>query len=747
MSNSSIVKWTSLMGLYLIIFWMLVEWLMPIVQLTSTGHLGLFLVFIVLCLGSNIVNLNGVLSFAIKFLYIIWFLMYVYLGTKFFSVDSMMKIAGDFGISVKALIAGDWNDVTDSFRSILFFVLLWMTIYLIHHWLTVKHTVVYFFLTTIIFLCLIDSLTKYNADSAIIRVMVLGTLLMGVLFVNRLFNGSQVKLQAKHYTMLLIPLVLMIIGSSVFAFLMPKKQAIVNTPDSIAKLMDWKNGQNAGIGKIGYVEDDSKLGGPFEEDSRPVFEVAAKVNQYWRIETKNIYTGKGWVRKPGDVYVHTFEYGEDIPMSLKPGKEKNTDVATITLKKDYKFIMQPYGLKSIDQPNDEKSFYIEIDGEKIRPSINEQKVLLPKYSMSYSTPEYSLKALEKTKMSDLRKLPKEYDQYLQLPVTLPERVNNLAKEITKGEKNVYDKANAIVSYFQYNGYQYSRTDVAVPKEGQDYVDQFLFDTKSGYCDNFSTSMVVMLRTLGIPARWVKGFSEGDEVSSDNGTHRFVVTNNNAHSWVEAYIPGVGWMSFEPTIGFDGFDNVLNDVKDEENEGTINPKQKENEKAKEEKQKKAEQKKKAKQEKEQAKKEEKKKQQQLEDKQNQNETKTTSKQWNKVITIFAVIVLILTALGYLTRKKWMPKWLLLKYRFKGKNNITIDRLYNDLLHQLSLNGLSKEEGQTLSEFAKLVDKKLGTDHMSNLTNIYEEYLYSNGASTMDKDKIIECWEYLINRITG
>lgn len=740
---SPMIKWTRLIGLYFIIFLMLVEWLVPVVQLTSTGHLGLFLVFVVLCLGSNIININGVLSFMMKLVYVVWFLMYVYMGTTFFSLDSFMKIAEEFVVSIRALIDGDWNGVTDSFRSILFFTLLWMTIYLIHHWLTVKHSVLYFFLTTIIFLCLIDTLTTYNANYAIIRVMILGILLMGVLLIHRLFKNSQVKWQTKHYGMVLIPLILMIIGSSIFAYLMPKKQAIVNTPEAVSKLMDWKNEQSTGIGKIGYVENDNNLGGPFEEDNRPVFEVTTKVNQYWRVETKNIYTGKGWERKKGDIYVHTFEYGDEIPMTLKPGKNKYTDEASITLKKNYKFILQPYGLKTIDQPNDEKSFYIEIDGEKIRPSIDEQKVILPHYSMSYSTPEYSLKALEKTKMSDLKKLSKDYNQYLQLPSTLPKRVKKLTVEITKDEKNLYDKANAIVSYFQSNGYKYSRTDVAIPSENQDYVDQFLFDTKSGYCDNFSTSMVVMLRTLGIPARWVKGFSEGDEVSSDDDKRHFVVTNNNAHSWVEAYLPGVGWMSFEPTIGFDGFDNVLNDVKDEQNEGTINPKQKENDKARAEKKKQVE--KKEKKEKEKAKKEEKKKQQ--EKAQSQTQNKVTNNLFGKVVSIIACIIIVLTILMYLTRRKWKPKWLILKYRIKGQNNIQIDQLYKDLLKQLSLIGLSKAKGQTLSDFARQVDAKLDTNHMSSLTQAYEETLYSKEKTTIDIEEIIESWKYLINRTTG
>ena len=96
---------------------------------------------------------------------------------------------------------------------------------------------------------------------------------------------------------------------------------------------------------------------------------------------------------------------------------------------------------------------------------------------------------------------------------------------------------------------------------------------------------------------------------------------------------------------------------------------------------------------------------------------------------------------------MPKWLLIKYRWKGKNNILIEPLYNDLLKQLSLNGLSKAHGQTLRDFAKQVDEKFGTEHMSILTQAYEETLYSKEEPTIDKDKMIECWKYLINHLGG
>src|SRR5699024_3420846 len=76
----------------------------------------------------------------------------------------------------------------------------------------------------------------------------------------------------------------------------------------------------------------------------------------------------------------------------------------------------------------------------------------------------------------------------------------------------------------------------------------------GYCDNYSTSMVVMLRSLDIPARWAKGFTGGtlaetqpEHLPDQYGVYE--VTNNNAHSWVEVFFPESGWVPFEPTSGF------------------------------------------------------------------------------------------------------------------------------------------------------------------------------------------------------
>ncbi|MGH2449815.1 MAG: transglutaminase TgpA family protein [Candidatus Limnocylindria bacterium] len=133
------------------------------------------------------------------------------------------------------------------------------------------------------------------------------------------------------------------------------------------------------------------------------------------------------------------------------------------------------------------------------------------------------------------------DKYLQLPSSLPERVRQLARDVAAGYGNPYDQAEAIESYLR-STYRYSTT-VGTPPPGRDPVDYFLFDLKEDFCEYFASSMVVMLRELGVPARLVEGFTTG---TFDVPSGKYVVRELNAHAWVEVYFPGYGWIEFEPT---------------------------------------------------------------------------------------------------------------------------------------------------------------------------------------------------------
>ena len=133
------------------------------------------------------------------------------------------------------------------------------------------------------------------------------------------------------------------------------------------------------------------------------------------------------------------------------------------------------------------------------------------------------------------------DRYLKLPRELPQRVHDLAQEITAGIDNPYDKAKAIEIYLR-TTYPYD-LDVPAPPEDQDVSDYFLFDLQRGYCDYYATSMVVLARASGLPARFVSGYSSG---SYDAPNAQYVVRELNAHSWPEIYFPEIGWIEFEPT---------------------------------------------------------------------------------------------------------------------------------------------------------------------------------------------------------
>jgi hypothetical protein len=130
-------------------------------------------------------------------------------------------------------------------------------------------------------------------------------------------------------------------------------------------------------------------------------------------------------------------------------------------------------------------------------------------------------------------------KYLQLPA-LDARVPQLATQITSSANNDYDKSAAIENYLRTRfGYtlQLPRT-----KE-EDPIANFLFVRKQGHCEYFASAMAVMLRSLGIPSRVVNGF-HSDEFNDITGS--YVVRAKNAHSWVEAYFPGYGWQTFDPT---------------------------------------------------------------------------------------------------------------------------------------------------------------------------------------------------------
>ena len=129
--------------------------------------------------------------------------------------------------------------------------------------------------------------------------------------------------------------------------------------------------------------------------------------------------------------------------------------------------------------------------------------------------------------------------YLQLP-ELPSSIAALADSIAGSDSTQIDRVRAIENYLR-TTFSYTLELPASAREAT--LEHFLFRRRAGHCEYFSTAMVVLLRTLGIPARNVNGFMGGDWNQFGN---YMTVTQNQAHSWVEVWFPQYGWVTFDPT---------------------------------------------------------------------------------------------------------------------------------------------------------------------------------------------------------
>ncbi len=161
----------------------------------------------------------------------------------------------------------------------------------------------------------------------------------------------------------------------------------------------------------------------------------------------------------------------------------------------------------------------------------------PVYTVTSGAPRPSERALQ---ASDDGPTPHSVAAYLQVPEGLDPRVDRLADSLTAGLATRIDRVSAIERWLS--------TELAytldLPETRDDAtVEGFLFRRRAGHCEYFSTAMVMMLRTAGIPSRNVTGFLGGEW--NDFGGY-LAVTGNDAHSWVEAWFPGLGWVPFDPT---------------------------------------------------------------------------------------------------------------------------------------------------------------------------------------------------------
>jgi transglutaminase-like putative cysteine protease len=136
------------------------------------------------------------------------------------------------------------------------------------------------------------------------------------------------------------------------------------------------------------------------------------------------------------------------------------------------------------------------------------------------------------------------EKYLQLPANFSARITALAAEITARAETPYEKAVAITRYLRDN-IEYVDT-LPVPPAGRDPLEWMLFENHQAYCMYYASAEVLMLRSLGVPARLAVGFAQGEARINQETGAEYIVRKKDAHAWPEVYFPGIGWVEFEPT---------------------------------------------------------------------------------------------------------------------------------------------------------------------------------------------------------
>jgi transglutaminase-like putative cysteine protease len=565
------MEWLAALFLFLLIR----EWLLPLAALTDTADLSPFYLVTAGVLLLDLLLKRRVLAAVLKLAGVIWLVHASFFQDSILHLQWIKQTYIHLKQDIPLALGQNWLEMSLVSRNLLFDLLLAALASLLFYLVVEQRQGLWFVFLTEVYLATLDTFVPYEASGGIIRTLIFGFLLLAVnhlLAMERLTTG-RAKSRFALWKSLFVPMVIILFSVGV-AYAAPKHAP--SWPDPVAFLQGKQSagGSTAVMKKVGYDDDDENLGGPFAQDDRMVFRAIVGDKFYWRGDSKDIYTGKGW-EKSDVVYEaiaepRTHKWEEEMFKGLDT--EKVTASLNFSELEKLPLIFYPGQLRQIlaYTPSnaaivyDRKSNHLEtIRGEdllrgsrladpKRRASgtqeLHVSPVNLVSYKLVAEAPVISVKKLTEAGTNYSEEIRRSY---LQLPNELPARVKELAETITKDAKTPYDKVRAIESYLRTGGrFRYETKDVPTPGPDQDFVDQFLFESHRGYCDHFSTAMTVMLRSVGVPARWVKGFAPGTEIGETEDHQKIIeVRSKDAHSWVEVYFPQYGWIPFEATTSF------------------------------------------------------------------------------------------------------------------------------------------------------------------------------------------------------
>jgi transglutaminase-like putative cysteine protease len=274
--------------------------------------------------------------------------------------------------------------------------------------------------------------------------------------------------------------------------------------------------------------------------STPLFTVETTKPSYWRLLTYDVFTGQMWRpsndASTGGVVVPSPSFPQAFQL-LGPAPSVTSD----DTRQNYQFQqLRTAYLPAAAEP-------IAIDApEEIRYDRAQSILVAPtgtgagfSYSVISRTPAPTADELDV--FATLA--PGSTDQrFIQLPARLSSQFGIIAHALTDDQATPYRKILALQTYLRSSVFQYDLK--APPAPNGDQLLNFLTRSRRGYCVQFASTMALLLRELGIPARVAQGYTTGKQDPTDPA--RYEVTTAEAHTWVEVLFPGYGWLPFEPT---------------------------------------------------------------------------------------------------------------------------------------------------------------------------------------------------------
>ena len=312
-------------------------------------------------------------------------------------------------------------------------------------------------------------------------------------------------------------------------------------PSGDGKTSSTGNRNAASSGYFGFAEQlDTGIRG--RPDNTLVMRVKASRPDFWRGQSFDRWDGRTWTQTDdtptptrGEAPLHLRGAPEDREAGIR---DAGTDfVQTFFVEQNGPNLI--FAAYAPDRVYFSDRTVFELDDGTVRTAVQMPEGAV--YTVVSRRAPVTERLLRESDSLGGRLSPALQERYTQLPDTVPQRVLDLAAEVTKTAPTTYDKLRALEGWMAANT-SYT-LDIPRLPPGADAVDQYLFVDQQGFCEQIGSALVVMLRSLGVPARLAVGFTPGER---NPFTGLFEVRAKNAHAWAEVWFPGIGWQGFDPT---------------------------------------------------------------------------------------------------------------------------------------------------------------------------------------------------------